>query len=532
MDNLLFLIKANILNSWGINKVLKSKARGEKIKALLLGIVIVYAFCNVILAMFIMSFPLSQVLQKLNALELLISSAILQTTLFALIMSVYKIPGYLYSFKDYDMLMALPVKPAEVIASKMIFVYLSNFIIAVVAGIPPLVVYGIRTSEGPLYYVIVAISTFFIPLIPIAIGAFLAYVLGRISSKFRSTNIILLIGSFVLFIGIMIGSTMLGSINAEQVQSTIPTITALNDVLFWTKLYIAALRDSSVLYLAAFILVSVAVFGAFVALFSRSFKSINSKMSEKFRAANYKMTRLKVSAPLKALYIKELKFYFSSYIYVLNTAFGVVMMTIFSLGVAVFGKDTVAKVLEIPMADAYLPGVIAMVFAFCISFTFTTAASVSLEGKSLWIIRSLPVRTESILWSKVLVNLTLTVPALLINTIIIQFAFGMDMATILALLCVSLLYCLVEPLIGLLINLYFPKLEWTTQVAVVKQSASVLLATLFSFISIILPTAVFVMLKPQNISLYLIGVSAVLLILGIVLIKVVNTVGVKKFQEL
>jgi len=394
------------------------------------------------------------------------------------------------------------------------------------------VVYGIKTSGGPLYYVFVAISTFFIPLIPIAIGAFLAYVLGRISSKFRSTNIILLIGSFALFIGIMVGSTMLGSINAEQVQSTIPTVTALNDVLFWTKFYIAALRNTSVLYLAAFILVSVVVFGVFVALFSRGFKSINSKMSEKFRASNYKMTKLKVSAPIKALYIKELKFYFSSYIYVVNTAFGVVMMTIFSLGVAVFGKDTVAKVLEIPMADAYLPGVIAMVFAFCISFTFTTAASVSLEGKSLWIIRSLPVRTESILWSKVLVNLTLTVPALLINTIIVQFAFRMDIATILALLCVSLLYCVVEPLIGLLINLYFPKLEWTTQVAVVKQSASVLLATLFSFISIILPTVVFVMLKPARISLYLMGVSAVLLVLGGVLIKVVNTLGVKKFEGL
>ena len=532
MNSIFTLIKANCVNSWGINKVLKSKNKGEKVKAGLLGIVIVYAFCMLVVTMFMINYPLGQALEKLNSLELLISSSILSTTLFTLIMSIYKIPGYLFSFKDYDLLMSLPLKPSAVLASKMIFIYLSNLMVAVMVGIPPLIIYGIKTSGGVLYYTFVFIATLFIPLIPISIGAFFAYFLGRISARFRSSNVILLIGSFILIIAMMAASTMVGQINTAQVQNSIPSVTVINNVLFWTKLYIEALKNNNVLSLIAFILVNLVFFGIFLAIFSRGFKSINSRISEKYKASNYKMTKLKSSSVLKALYIKELKFYFSSYIYVVNTGFGVIMMTVFSLAIAIFGKDTVAKVLEIPMVDAYISPIIALVFVFCITFTFITAASISLEGKSLWIIKSLPIKIETILWSKIFVNLSFTVPALIINTTIVALSFKMDLVTVLAIFSVCILYCLLSPIIGIMINLYFPKLEWTTPVVVVKQSASALLATLTGFITIIIPIVLFVVVKPASSNLFLGIFSIFLLIIVALLVKVLKTTGVRKFKEL
>ena len=76
MNSIFTLIKANIINSWGINKVIKSKARGQKIKAVLLAIVMVYVFCSIVVTMFMINYPLGEVLEKLDALELLISSSI------------------------------------------------------------------------------------------------------------------------------------------------------------------------------------------------------------------------------------------------------------------------------------------------------------------------------------------------------------------------------------------------------------------------------------------------------------------------
>jgi ABC-2 type transport system permease protein len=532
MNNLFTLIKANLINSWGINKVLKSKSKGEKLKFGLIGVLIVYAVAAAIFTVFITSYQLSDVLEKFNALELLISSSILSTTLFTIIMNSIKIPGYLFSFKDYDLLMSLPLKPSSILTSKMVFIYLSNFMIAIVVGIPPLIVYGIKSSGGVLYYSLVAVTTLFIPLIPIVIGAFFAYFLGRISAKFRQTNIILLVGSFLILILIMAVSTMASQIGVKQIKNSIPTVNALNDILFWTKWFINALKDNNIAYLAAFVLVSLIVFGIFTAIFAKGFKSINSKMSEKYKASNYKIERLKTSSVFKALYIKELKFYFSSYIYVLNTGFGVIMMTIFSVAIAFFGRDTVSKVLDIPMADKYLFPMITLIFVFCIIFTCTTASSISLEGKNLWIIKSLPIKIKNILWSKIFISLTLTVPAVIVNTMIIAIVFKLNALTISAMLSVSLMYSVFSPIIGILINLYLPKLEWTTQTAVVKQSASVLLYTFSGFLAIGIPIAIFAAIKPDNTNLYISIISVILFLINIILIKLLNTIGIRKFKEL
>jgi ABC-2 type transport system permease protein len=532
MNNLFFLIKANVMNSWGINKLLRSKSRGDKVKAVFMGIAVLYAFCGLFFAVFMMNYPLGQQLEKLNALELMLGSSILSTTLISLIMSIYKIPGYLFSFRDYDLLMSLPLKPSAVLASKMIFIYLSNLAVSVVLGVPSLIIFGMKTDAGVVYYIFAAAATLINPLIPISIGALFAYILGRISARFRATNALLLIGSFAFFIALMIGPSLIGRVNAQQVQNSLPAINNLIDILFWTRLFILALKESSFLYLAAFILVSLVFFGVFISILSKGFKSINSKMSEKYKASNYKITSLKTSGVLKALYIKELRFYFSSYIYVMNTAFGVVMMFLFSIGIAFFGKDTVARVMEIPMADAYMAPVIALVFAFCIIFTFTTAPSISIEGKNLWIIKSLPLKTADIFWGKILLNLTLTVPTLLINTVIVAISFKMDAETVFALFLVCLMYSFISPVIGLIINLYFPKMEWTSHIAVVKQSASVLLNMLAGFIILAAPIGLFVLVKPSDINLFIEIFSVVLLMATFVFIKVLKTAGIRKFQGL
>jgi ABC-2 type transport system permease protein len=119
-----------------------------------------------------------------------------------------------------------------------------------------------------------------------------------------------------------------------------------------------------------------------------------------------------------------------------------------------------------------------------------------------------------------------------INTIIVAFAFKMAPADILSVFCISLLYCIMSPILGILINLYFPKLEWTTQVAVVKQSASVLVATLAAMITLAVPIVLFVLIRPANVNAFLASASAILVVINVLLVKALKTIGVKKFNEL
>ena len=67
-----------------------------------------------------------------------------------------------------------------------------------------------------------------------------------------------------------------------------------------------------------------------------------------------------------------------------------------------------------------------MGIAFFIAIGCTTAASVSLEGKNLWIVRSLPVDTRLVLKAKLNVAMTLYIPTVLICGTLFNIALKPD----------------------------------------------------------------------------------------------------------
>lgn len=78
--------------------------------------------------------------------------------------------------------------------------------------------------------------------------------------------------------------------------------------------------------------------------------------------------------------------------------------------------------------------------------------------------------------SKISLNLSLIISLLVIDSIVCAISLHMNSVQYLAFLATSLMYVFYTALSGLLINLYFPKLDWATQVVVVKQSMSVIVA--------------------------------------------------------
>ena len=67
---------------------------------------------------------------------------------------------------------------------------------------------------------------------------------------------------------------------------------------------------------------------------------------------------------------------------------------------------------------------------FCIATSCTTMASISMEGKNIWIVKSIPVSVITVFASKILVNLTILSPVipatiLIIITLKIPFIKGL-----------------------------------------------------------------------------------------------------------
>ena len=86
--------------------------------------------------------------------------------------------------------------------------------------------------------------------------------------------------------------------------------------------------------------------------------------------------------------------------------------------------------------------------AAAISMTCTTCVSLSLEGKNVWIIKSLPIAPKMIYDSKILMNLSLSIPASLISAVLLIIGLKLDVWSSLFIVITPITYSLFSAVWG------------------------------------------------------------------------------------
>ena len=165
--------------------------------------------------------------------------------------------------------------------------------------------------------------------------------------------------------------------------------------------------------------------------------------------------------------------------------------------------------------------------------TSITNSTISLEGKNLNILKSLPIRYKTLLITKVLAYLVITTPILVIGNIILFIKFRFSILEFILLLILSLLIPLVSHFLGLIINLKYPKLDATNPSEVVKQSSSSLFAVTFGMLLIIITIAIIKSIIGQYSALFILsGTTLFYIIINILLYFYLVTIGVRNFKKI
>ena len=202
------------------------------------------------------------------------------------------------------------------------------------------------------------------------------------------------------------------------------------------------------------------------------------------------------------------------------------ILVIIAIALPFVDPNTISSQLELAGA---IQDVIPMVISFCIATTCTTMASISIEGKNLWILKSLPLAVEKIFLSKVLVNLTITMPAY-IATIIIGITLKIPFIQGIIMVLTTILFSLFVALYGLVINLSFPNFSWTTETTIVKQSTSSMIS-IFTGLGMVAVQFGLWMVTGTSIISNLIFI-AILILLNIFLYIRLTRTGIQQFQKL
>ncbi|MGL4773243.1 MAG: putative ABC transporter permease subunit [Clostridium sp.] len=533
MNNLISILKIKLITSLNINKVLKEKS-GSIISKIAF---IILCGAAILFGVGIYINAIAEGLKQLGILDLFLYVIPIICIAFCLFTSIYKAQGVLFSSKDTELLTAMPIKESTILSSKIIELMVLNYFFLLAILLPTSVVYYIHLGSNPIFFFLLLVGFIFIPLLPIVIATIISIALGYISSKFRFKNIAYIGLYILLFGGLFVG---LGKLKAspdilisgtENIISTIKTFCP--PAYYFTDMLI----NTSMSSLLMLVLWSIVPFILFIAVFKKIYKRVTAILGESYKGSKLKKIEMKASGHVLAILKKEFRRYISSPLYVINTAFGVVLMTALS-GVTLFGgEENLLAVVDLESLNGQLgSGILALFVIVALTFTTvlmsTTASSISLEGKNIWILQSMPIKPIDIFLGKGLLNFAIYSPFIIINSIIFVIALKLSIIDLLWAIIIPMCALIISSLGGLIINLNWPNLKWTNEVQVIKQSFSIFLSLILGIAIPAIPFGLFLLLKPENMNLFLICILIIYVALGILSYYYLNTIGSKKFNRL
>lgn len=461
------------------------------------------------------SFMMGTALKSFGELDVLPGLFMAVTCLMILFTSIYKVKGVLFGFKDYDIVMSLPVKSWVVVASRLMLLYLINMVFVLAFLVPNFIIYGIMAKPSPVFYIISMVSLLFVPIIPIIIASILGVILAVISAGFKHSNVIHTVLMFASILLIFVISFQMQSENQIAELGTLirDKMVEIYPLAGW---YLKGIIEYDILSYAAFLGVSFLALIVFSIVVGRYFKWMNTAMSAKKTTSKYHVKDMKSNGQLKALIQKEAKRYFSCTIYVFNTAFGLVLMVFGAIALLFFKSEQIEQMLEIPAAAGMLKELVPYMMSLMVGMVAITASSISLEGKNIWILKSAPVATKTILGAKIIFSLLVTVPVTFFTALLAGFGLKMGVWHLLLTITLPIAYCYLTAVLGLVINLKLPMLEWKNETVVVKQSAASMIGTLSCFVTVGIPIALLFMVSGINVlALGYTTVVVVLLVSGL-----------------
>ena len=417
------------------------------------------------------------------------------------------------------MIMSLPVKKSDIVLSRLTMIYFTNLLISVIVVLPTIVIFGVSAEAGIYGSIMLLFFMPFLPIIPMIISLALGVLITALSCRSKHKNIYSLALSTLAVLLVVIASTQVQNMGTDELLNIGFVISNVADKLYPPATLISkAVESQNWLLFSMFAGISILVSVIFTVVVSYFYQSLNT-ITSNYATTRYEDKPLKVSSPFKAMYKREFHRYFSCTIYALNSTIGIILLFAASVLLLFFSPEILEKQIGIIGLNQILRGVLPFVIAVFITMTATASASLSLEGKSRWIMCSIPVRAIDIFNAKIAVNLTVIFPFMLISTVLLGITMKVSLIQAVFLCIVPTVYALFISVFGMYMNVKFPKYDWTSEYYAIKGgSISVLSSMGVGMLSSLIPLFICIIFSDYTIGIMSI-VSVFLLIVSFVLYK-------------
>lgn len=384
----------------------------------------------------------------------------------------------LYDARDNELLLSLPIPPGQILASRTLVLLAMDGAMVLVVLVPAGAVYWRGRPGWPLGCLALALGILAASLLALSLGCLFGWLVGLLTARLRRRNLMTVLLSLALLAAYFYGYF--------RVNALLQTILLNGEALaekvrrfLWPFYAFGMGLAGDWGLLLAFLAAAAAVTALMLWLLSRTFVAIATARRPVARA-RYRGRDIRTASVARALLNRELTRFFTCPIYLLNAGLGVLMTLVAGAAVLVKRELLAALAAQLRVGDL-LPFFACAGLCVLASTVMITAPSVSLEGKYLWVIRSLPVPSRAVLRAKLRTHLAVSLPAFLLCGVMLWRASGAGLLMGALILVTPALFLACGGALGLAVNLLLPRMAWVSETEPVKQGASVIVTMLGNF---------------------------------------------------
>lgn len=408
---------------------------------------------------------------------------------------IFYIMGTFYLSEDTDNLLYLPLRGWQILGARFIVVLMYEYITELIILLPSILVFGIKSSAGVLYYVYSICIFILLPVLPLVLASIPVMLIMRFTKIAKNKDKLKVIGGLVILLfsvgfNVLIQKMSRNMMNEDVIQGLIVEgnksfITLISK--FFPSAKIASdvvLKSSNIQGVISFLLfigISIVAIVIFLSLgemlYLNSVVGISETTSKRQKLTQGQINKHTLeNTPFKAYLIKEIRILLRTPAYliscvIINFLWPLFFMIPFlSNNEGIEGLNHIGDMINNPRIAALVVAVGVALILFMSSNTSVSSTSISREGKNFYVNKFLPISFEEQVLAKTMVGIILGSIGMIMLLAVIFFIFHIPKIIIAIIALLGLLGIVFANFTGVLIDIHRPKLEWDNEQRAVKQN--------------------------------------------------------------
>ena len=536
MDKVIKLTKIFLKNSFSNMDARMGISTKSKSKIIVYGLLFLY-FAGLII---FLGYNLLDGLIAIHQETIFVGMILFMIFGLGIIQTIFSSINILYFTKDSEYLLPLPLKPYQIILARTNVMLIAEYVIIFLIGFIPLVMYGILTGAGIVYYLTMILAVILVPILPVLLISMLVMFIMSFARLTKNRNrfqlfATLLVLAIIIAISISTSGMKQDLTNEEMAQMVVqangmielvkgyvPTVDYLMEALTTNSLFTAiveVLKTLGITIIGFIVYMLIAQKIYFKGLVGNLFGGGASSSNKEINQKEYRNSKL-----YKSYVGKEFKNMARNPVFLMQCLIPAVLIPIIMVVVVYAGLNSDGMGLEqitlmlqqMPTNTFFIACIILGVIQFFTMFIYISITAISRDGENAVFMKYIPVSLYKQYMYKIIPNIIMNIVTIIITLGMAEYLLRLPAITLIALFIVATIMGILQSIAMIIVDLKRPKLNWDSEYAVAKQNLNLVFPVLLAMVNIVILVGFVYLLKDINVYMG-VGILGILYIIATVI---------------